>query len=640
MASVIPLQIVNPDDKYPPLYLHLDGKDGMPAILGTGRSAVVLLATTTADPNSTVVEYRAVKLLRDDPDKQFAAAAAERFFLEADRIQNFGLIQETFVRYYGWGSLGSAAEGGFWWRVQFARHADAIANTDELLLQVKSHFDLQGPLYVLHLCQGTLDDLLDKATPWSALPAYALAVYSRTLAAESRRLADDIAAVAGRYLHRSPTGRSGYEILNDFRHGVGGDEQIASRVRSYAVLELFATIAEAVANLHLTQPHPLSHRDLKPGNIFFEHDASANGLNDIKIKLADLGYVTTPAGIASGEKSLREGRKGAEYLAPGSQFFRAPEQAALPIEVRVDVDPDDASVVEIKGSKLSNIEVHDWLMLSDLFGDHERDGGSGTELFKILQVEYDQATNSYTLVLDHSVTTSKEGDLRGEITRATGFHTDGFSLGAILYDLISGGRDPELFYTYCLASYTNRFARGAHYTVDGIMEILSPPEATNGQAQSERLTGAEKWRATQQVVGAQNLDELLNSIQNAILVQRNKVDGEASVRLQEKLKHFRFRSFELVRELLTDRRNVLIPRDILAIIVRCMVRDAPDSYYRRDPVHGFLTEENYLAATRISNDVRALLGREEYQLPKEGFPYSLRSNLLFKLRSLSKDDPT
>lgn len=639
MSRAITLKAVNQAGQFPPLYLNLEGEHLQPTILGTGRSAVVLLATTTDTPENPANEYRAVKFLRDDPDKQYAAAAAERFFLEAGQAQKFDHIQEAFVKYYGWGALGSAEDGRSWWRNQFARYSAELANVDEELQRLRSHFDLQGPFYVLRLCQGTLHDLLDKDQTWHELPAYGVRRYHTAIIKESERIAEDIREVTERYLTRSPAGLSGYEILNSFRtdtHTPNG--KLADRIRSFAVLELFAEVADSVSNLHSQQSElgPLAHRDLKPGNIFFEHEASSGGFNDVSIKLADLGYVTTPARIAKGEQTLREGRKGAEYLAPGSQFFRAPEQATLPIEVRVDIDPGDPSVVRIKGSKLSKIEVHDWLMLSDLFGEKEDDGSSGTELFKILKVDYNQADNTFRLELDSAVVTSKPGDLQGEITRATGFHTDGFSLGAILYDMISGGRDPELFYTYCLASYTSQFARGATYGVDDVLEILAPRQSGDGpRADSERLTLAEKGRATQQILASQDLDSLLSNIQNAVLLQRNSADSQASMRLDEKLKHFRFRNFELVRELLTDRRGVPIPRDILEIIVRCMVRDAPDSYYRRDPVHGFLTAENYTAATRIFNDVRALLGREEYQLPREGFPRSLQANLLFKLRSLT-----
>lgn len=633
MERVIELKNVNQAGQYPPLYLHLEGEHRLPTILGTGRSAVVLLATTVMDVESPANQFRAIKFLRDDPDKQYAAAAAERFFLEADQAQKFDMIQETFVKYYGWGSLGSPADGKFWWSNQLDIHAKQIVNVHEDLARLQSHFDLQGPFYVLNLCQGSLHDLLDKSTAWQDLPSYSVKRYRVAISSETENIGEDIKYVCDRYMRRSPAGLSGYEILNSFRVDTDTEDgNIANRIRGFAVLELFAEVADAVAKLHAQQ---LSHRDLKPGNVFFEHDATARGFNKIEIKLADLGYVTTPADIMKGEKTLKEGRKGSAYLAPGSQFFRAPEQATLPIEVRVDVDPQDASIVLIKGSKLSNIDVHDWLMLSDLFGEREDNGSAGTELFKILKVSYDRENNTYRLQLDKEVTTSKPGDLQGEITRATGFHSDGFSLGSILYDLASGGRDPELFYTYCLASYTNQFSSDITYSVDGIMEILAPQPSADGKAETDRLTLGEKGRIIPQIWAAQDLDGLLTSIQDSILIQRNRADTQAATRLEDKLKHFRFRNFELVRELLTDRRGVPIPRDILSIIVRCMVRDAPDSYYRRDPIHGFLTQENYHAATRICDDVRALLGHPEYQWPKEGFPRSLQANLLFKLRSLT-----
>src|SRR5262249_45254371 len=136
--------------------------------------------------------------------------------------------------------------------------------------------------------------------------------------------------VVGRYLNAHPAGKSGYTILNDFKV-----DKVSSRVRSFAVLELFAAICRAVAQLHTKQKtgEPLAHRDLKPGNIFFDHSADPDGMEQIKIRLADLGYVITRLQIDGGEQTLVGGQKGIDYMAPGSQFFRAPEQAELPVEV-------------------------------------------------------------------------------------------------------------------------------------------------------------------------------------------------------------------------------------------------------------------------------------------------------------------
>src|SRR5262249_43872725 len=83
-----------------------------------------------------------------------------------------------------------------------------------------------------------------------------------------------------------------------------------------------------------------------------------------------------------------------------------------------------------------------------------------------------------------------------------------------------------------------------------------------------------------------------------------------------------------------------IPREIIKLIVRCMLRDIPDNagssgtFYQSDPKYAYTSEDNIEAAAKISKAVEDLLLLDKFGLPKEGFPFELRTNLLFKLRSL------
>src|SRR5262249_27997695 len=100
-------------------------------------------------------------------------------------------------------------------------------------------------------------------------------------------------------------------------------------------------------------------------NIFFRHSNDVP-LTSVDIKLADLGYVTNTDVIKDAE-TLKAGNE----QAPGSPFYRAPEQAELPIEVRIRVDPSQPDLVVGKGSKISNIRPSDWLFVADLFEEQE-----------------------------------------------------------------------------------------------------------------------------------------------------------------------------------------------------------------------------------------------------------------------------
>jgi hypothetical protein len=106
--------------------------------------------------------------------------------------------------------------------------------------------------------------------------------------------------------------------------------------------------------------------------------------------------------------------------------------------------------------------------------------------------------------------------------------------------------------------------------------------------------------------------------------------------MREEMRNYRFRNFHQVKDLLKDKRGVDIPRDILEIIVACMIRDVDGSFYRRDPAKGFSSDVNYEAATRIHNAARDLLSGPNYRLPEREFPNPLDWHLLFKLRSLAQ----
>ncbi len=711
------VKAINQANQIREYYLHLEGDERLPIVLGTGRNAVVFLATTTSSLNSIANSYHAIKFLRDDIDKQYARASAERFFQEAAKVKTFDLLQGTFVRYFGWGAIGRPGQldekgdlRDYWWDDQFIYHKDQLVNDaeDDELSRLRTYYNLQGPFYVLELCQGTLHDLLEKKTLWSSLPPYSVSNFKSSLLAQQERIGKDIDDIANKYLLQHPVGRSGYDILNSFDK----ENPHANKIRSRAVLEIFRQIAYTVSQLHKKKnsvdpntheqkiTDPLAHRDLKPGNIFFKHDANVDGLNHISIQLSDLGYVTNIAQIESGDMTMRAGQKGIEYQAPGSQFFRAPEQSELPIEVRVDIISD--RVVRITGSKVERIEPQDWIVISDIFSekknttqDQAHPPRIDPKIFKINRVTHhkggygeENADAYYELELDEPVITSRKEDLQGQINRATGFQTDGFSLGAILYDLISGGRNPELFYTYCIVSLISQLKPGD--SIKAIVDILCPEEpeslSVTGYQNSgaEDLNLAERRKMMEATVEADTLDDLLQRILEAAFHKENFVprkklsytdklkitnllrkipdidnliitlldssffkhslsetdtkslDDILKASLDQQLKNYRFRNFDLVKRLLEDRRGEKIPRDILQIIVSCMIRDVEGSYYKRDVNLGFLTDSNFDATTRIHDEVQRLLSEPQYRLPDTGFPKSLEDNLLFKLRSLAR----
>lgn len=700
--TFISIKAVNQANQVREFHIHLNGSfgSGLPVELGTGRNAVVFLAATTPLKNSDANTYHAIKFLRNDIDTQYARASARRFFEEISKAKQFNLLQGTFVSYFGVGAIGrpeSPDERGmfrdFWWQEDLKKYIDMLKDEDEKnyedMQRILKHYDLQGPFYVLDLCQGTLYDLLDKSTPWIDLPAYTIANFHNSLLSQAKYTKAQIEEFTREYMIYSPERRTGYDILNGFKR-----EAVPNRVRSRAVLQVFDQVVDAVAQLHRrpepdrraiqlsSNREPLAHRDLKPGNVFFQHDAGVHGFRNIRIKLSDLGYVTNAQKITSGDFTLLAGQRGHDYQAPGSQYYRAPEQADLPIEVRVDIEPDSQIHVQVRGSKIDHIDIHDWLSISDIFNDHERTILENRGLFKIMDVCFKDVADGgyyYRLKLDKKVETSRKKDIQGQIIRSTGFQTDGFSLGSILYDMISGGKDPQLFYTYCIISLTSQFAP-KDLTIDGIMEILVPQER-QGNLSSEELNFFEIRHMIPALFQARNLDNLFELLQEiafskvateersalrrleklslfgsawqyqnideviAWLVKSpyyqrgitipsmGQVPEDARHDLAQRLKNYRFRNFHQVSDLLRDKRKEPIPRDILRIIVACMIRDVDGSYYVRDTQNGYNTDDNFNAATKIRADVQRLLSEAQFSLPEKGFPEALEAHLLFKLRS-------
>jgi len=643
--TILSVKAVDPNGKMQEYYLHRDGD--RPVVLGTGRNAVVFLARTAEDPRATAVEYRAVKFLKNDVDQEYADESARRFFDEAEKTKNFGRLVGAFVRYESWGYIGPVDAR---WQLYYGRDADRMGNEGREYDVVKDYFFLQGPFYVLELCQGTIQDLLDKDIHWPDLSAYRhIDSYHHVLRSQIQAVAGDVREVVERYMHGKANifGMSGYDLLNAFK-----DEPGANSVRNFAVLELFEKIVWTVWQLHAEgSSDGVAHRDLKPGNVFLQHSADIKGFNQVSVKLSDLGYVAHTALLESGDLSLRQSFRNPGALTPGSQFFRAPEQAELPIEVRADVDEHDPSVVFIKSSKVGDIQHGDWLSIGDFFTDQLKRSAAperllDPSLFKIVGVDLQPGSKgchtfrtSYKLKLDREVRLAVMHDLQAHVIKSTGFHTDGFSLGAMLYDLASGGKNPELFYTYCLMGFTSRFARlfeTTQYCVDNIIDVLSPagPTVSNGVTPSESLRLEEKWRLARQLLHSQTIDELIESMLESSL-HRTTITND----IAEELRNYRFRHFHLVNDLLRDYRAVPIPRGILALIVKCMLRDVEGAYYSSSHESGFVSVDNQRASERIYQDVELLLGQSSYQLPRS-FPASLQTNLLFKLRALASPPET
>lgn len=675
------VESIGTEERVRNVYLHLirnpDGSEE-PIRLGTGRNAVVFLATDIMELKDDRADFRAVKFLRDDPDEQLAYSAAVRFFQEAMSLQNKSGNIDSLVRFLGWGAIvrdlkrrgpvNSVKE--FWWDQIFngVRSVSLDSNENEDFRRVKDRYALQGPFYCLELCHGTLEHLLERSDRWFDLQIYRHNTASNNaLVGNARELRSDLELFVKRYMHHAEERRpltlaelsrsSGYDILNAFKttpveitNSQGQplrDEKDPVRhdpnlIRNHTILKLFIKIVQSLQYLHGKGE---AHRDLKPGNIFFRHN---DGLPlRVDVKLADLGYVTNSGIIETGDTL-----KGGSEQAPGSPFYRAPEQADLPIEVRVTIDEGDAATVTGKGSKISNIQASDWLFVADLFdesagyhiepGDDEdtaqreeraqrtsdlRSEYRDRRYYRIDHAELDGLSGDFTLRLEKGVASPERFDLQAQISKSTGFHTDIYSLGAILYDLASGGRNPEHFYTYCLKVFTDQFGVNSELipgTIDEVLEILAPVNRNQPRELQNRL------RLAGMVMTTKNIDALIEEI-----LRSSHVDAPAT-EVEKKIRDYRFRTFDVVNILLTDKRGEPIPREIVRIIVRCMLRDKEGSFCNSRDRWSAFSRPGRPIVKDLEDEVNALLGGQ-FRLPDRSFPDRLQDDLLFRLRAISFD---
>lgn len=551
-------------------------------LVGDGRSAIVFLGflvePDTEDANvETQGEAVAVKMLRDDSNSEYAASLLRRFRVEVLQAQRCGnREQATFVGFRCHGALAAADTSENQLPAGSSKNAD-----NPVLKRLCQHYQLQGPFYAMEMCFGTLFDVLERDGDWQKMGFFQ---------GSPKRLADlghaksqaaaDIKKVKRAYIPQSRTLR-GYDILNAF----ATDAPSARQLRLRSIAELALSIAEVVGSLHKEN---FVHRDLKPGNILLWQRPGAAALR-FELRLADLGYVASTEDLVEG-RSLPEWRTPGMHT-PGSQYYRAPEQWTLPIEVRLDTRPEDSAVV-IRGSKVQAVDVGDVVAIADA-----RDArGTGSErgkreIFRVNAVPGSDKAEEIVLHLDRTLTSDRSTDLGAHVIKATGYHTDGFSVGSILYDLASGGKDPERFYLYCLLRYQGE-PDASSRSIDSVIKELKKSRP--------------------------KLGSLMDS-----------VGAGGSRRTKGLAKHVEYQ---------LDKNDQWIPDSVLRIIVRCMLRNFVDSYYRSVESQGFHTEENRTKmSVEVTADLRRLLESEECASPS-AFPISLsQSSLVLNLRCLADD---
>ena len=202
------------------------------------------------------------------------------------------------------------------------------------------------------------------------------------------------------------------------------DDLLAKQVREriFQVLDYMVPVATAVEYAHLVCD--TCHRDIKPANVMLKlPDPNLRG-SKLQVKLADFNV----GKAVDAEMDLSVTRV---QSVPGTLYFQSPEQETNSFEVLVNVER-GSNEVEFFEDFYIDIFEND---VFSLFNRPESYLISGT----------DRVRNK--ILLSRPFSEGSENNVRAKVTKAVGRPADIYSLGTMLYYLISGAyANPKTLY--------------------------------------------------------------------------------------------------------------------------------------------------------------------------------------------------
>src|ERR1051325_11003922 len=474
------------EDAFPDLIASDTGEK--PVILGSGRYAIVALACNHSDPMQADGFY-AVKFLKEDRRSQtFSNIGRFRFFEEltnvmklADEVEALPVVKYIgFGRFLtGWNSRKRRFKPNTYEETLENRYGQLLSNTaannKSAFSKAPTDFrrELQGDFFVMELGLGTLDDVLFYNHPWREqeihknLPDIRPSKFiSKLRSASTEQLSsflNTLGEKGGAQFKDSIGTRqaaSGFRIL----------EAIHSAdplLRYWIILDMFRSIADAVAQLHSKPGGPsagyLAHRDLKPGNfLIIGYEGT------LELALTDLGFVSGVESILRGTDTMGMSAKEPGVLTPGSYMFRAPEQIEAGFEIHFVLDAADKQQIRLKTGPEVRAEVGDWIECDDL--------STKASKLNMLQIvaETSSSSREQTVTLDREFEhTLDQLYYHGYLIKPSGQHSDIFALGSILYYIISGGKNPEKFYQKCLEPEYGQVSEAMSQVYDSCFYLAS-----------------------------------------------------------------------------------------------------------------------------------------------------------------------
>jgi serine/threonine protein kinase len=286
------------------------------------------------------------------------------------------------------------------------------------------------------------------------------------------------------------------------------------RDRLFRVLEYMMPIAAAVEFAHLECN--VCHRDIKPGNILLRlPNPKLNGAT-LDVRLADMNV----GKIRDEAQDLSVTRI---HGVPGTLFFQAPEQETNAFEILVNVQSGSKEVTYFEDFYIS-IAQNDTF---ELFNRGKRYTVAGADLSKrklMLTKPYEEPT---------------ENNVRAKIVKSVDRPADIYSLGAMLYYLISGTHgNPKTLYD-AFYKFIEYDGRGDDNTIDAYVE--------------------HEYSVIQSI-------------------RAPKSEGQGQPNLAPADRFFSYKHY-------LDGNGELIDKEVLKIVGKAMIRNKPDSYCQAWDLH-------------------------------------------------------
>jgi serine/threonine protein kinase len=298
------------------------------------------------------------------------------------------------------------------------------------------------------------------------------------------------------------------ERLKGARHKRRRDDLLAVPIaeRVFRALDYVLPVAQAIEFAHLVRD--TSHRDIKPANILVKLPDPALRGSQMKVKLADFNVAQ--------HAPLDETERRRATAVPGTLYFQSPEQETNSFELLVNCHRGSPEI-EFFEDFYIDIFKNDTF---SLFNHHEQ----------YTVVSADRVRKR--LILDRPYAEPDETNVRGRVLKAVGRPADIYSLGALLYYLITGAYgNPKTLY--------DAFRRFVEY---------DKPDENNSIA----AYLAHEYATIQ-----------------SIRAPKSEGPGAPDVAFEDRF--FSYKQY-------LDGNGELIDPQIMTIIAKAMIRNKPDSY--------------------------------------------------------------